>query len=55
MDRLDRTAYLGDDQFGYWQERGTGDAIFQYLNDLYDNREHGHITASCYVDLMKSL
>ena len=54
VSRLDRLDFLGDYQFGYRQGRGTGDAIFQYLNDLYDNRERGHITASCYVDLKKA-
>ena len=51
---LEDTNILGEYQFGYRKGRGTGDAIFKYLNDLYDSRDRWHIVASCYLDLRKA-
>ena len=53
-DVLDAGNVLSDRQFGYRQGRGTGDAIFSFLGDLYENRDRGHLTGACFVDLKKA-
>ena len=54
MGVLDDCDFLSDKQFGYRPERGTGDAIFGFLSDIYLNRDRGHLTGACFVDLRKA-
>ena len=51
---LEKDEILIDQQYGYRQGRGTGDAIFKFVNDLYDNQDRSHVTACCFVDLKKA-
>ena len=53
-DVLDQQHFLTDHQYGYRQGRGTGDAIFRFLNNLYESRDRGHLTVACYLDLKKA-
>ena len=48
------TDYLSRFQYGYRPGRGTGDAIFRFLNDVYESRSRGHLTAACFLDLKKA-
>ena len=51
---LDNAGTLSDRQFGYRSGRGTGDAIFSFLNDIYEGRDRGHLTGACFLDLKKA-
>ena len=47
-------SFLSDDQYGYRPGRGTGDAIFSFLSNVYESRSRGHLTGACFVDLRKA-
>ena len=51
---LEDEGALSDKQFGYRPGRGTGDAIFSFLNDIYEGRDRGHLTGACFLDLKKA-
>ena len=51
---LDDLDFLSERQYGYRPGRGTGDAIFAFLNDIYENRDRGHLTGACFLDLKKA-
>ena len=51
---LDDEGFLSEKQFGYRTGRGTGDAIFSFLSDIYENRDRGHLTGACFLDLKKA-
>ena len=41
-------------QYGFHSSRGTGDAIFSLVNDLYNARDRREIVASCFLDVWKA-
>ena len=41
-------------QYGFRASRGTGDAVFSLVNDLYGARDHGEAVASCFLDVRKA-
>ena len=51
---LEKLEFLADEQFGYRSGRGTGDAIFRFVDDLYDGIDRGHLTPACFLDLKKA-
>ena len=51
---LENNAILNDSQFGFRPNRGTSDAIFNVLKDLYDARDDGKVTIACYIDFCKA-
>ena len=54
MNVVSDTQFLSDKQFGYRPGVGTGDAIFAFLNDVYESRSRGHLTGACFLDLKKA-
>ena len=46
--------FLSDRQYGYRPGRGTGDAIFSFLNNVYESLSCGHLTGACFVDPRKA-
>ena len=53
-DHLEREAVLNKNQFGFCPGRGTSDAVFAVLKNLYDNRDDGKITSACFIDYCKA-
>ena len=53
-DYLESAAILSDSQFGFRPNRGTSEAVFSVLKDLYDARDDGKITATCFIDYCKA-
>ena len=51
---VEDSEFLTPKQFGYRPGRGTGDAIFGFLNEVYENRARGHLTGACFLDLRKA-
>ena len=45
---------INECQFGYRKNCSTGEAGFNYMNDLFRNRDIGHYTAATYIDMRKA-
>ena len=41
-------------QFGFRASRGTADAVFNLVNNLYEARDRGEAVAACFLDVRKA-
>ena len=41
-------------QFGFVKGKGTGDAVYELINRLYESRDRSEVTCACYVDFSKA-
>ena len=53
-EHLENNNVLSKTQFGFRPKRGTSDAVFNVLKDLYDARDDGMVTATCFIDFCKA-
>ena len=53
-DHLENESLLSKTQFGFRKGRGTSDAVFNVVRDLFEAREDGKVTAACYIDFCKA-
>lgn len=51
---LERESVLCATQFGFRPGRGTSDAVFNVVKDLYEYRDEGYVTAACFIDFCKA-
>ena len=51
---LEKQNLLSNSQFGFRKSRGTMDAVFTLVNDLYLARDKGEIVAACFLDVRKA-
>ena len=51
---LEENHKLSQCQFGFRASRGTGDAVFTLLNDLFRARDSGEVVAACFLDVRKA-
>ena len=48
-DHLEEYSLLDDSQFGFRASRGTNDAVFKLVNDIYRARDNDEIMVSCFL------
>ena len=53
-EHLENAALLCKTQFGFRKDRGTSDAVFNVVKDLFDARDDKKITATCFIDFCKA-
>ena len=41
-------------QFGFRSSRGTADAVFNLINNLYRSKDKGKVVAACFLDVRKA-
>ena len=45
---------LCETQFGFRPDRGTADAVFHVVKDLFEARDDGLVTIACFIDFCKA-
>ena len=51
---LDNLDILSDSQFGFRTSRGTNDAVFKLINDIYKCVDDGEVMQACFLDVRKA-
>ena len=51
---LEHSKLLSKYQYGFRASRGTGDAVFSLVNDLYKSRDEDMVMATCFLDVRKA-
>ena len=54
MAHIDSHDLLSKFQYGYRKNRGTGEAVFDFVSDLFKYKDLSHATAACFIDMRKA-
>ena len=51
---LESTSQLSGSQYGYCASRGTNDAVFKFVNDVFISKDKGEHLQACFLDVRKA-
>ena len=54
LEFLESNNLFDNSQHGFRPGRGTANAVFDFVNELYDARDEGRVVATCFVDFRKA-
>ena len=52
--RLEENSLISDCQFGFRASRGTNDAVFTLVNDIFNSRDNRDPLVACFLDVRKA-